>query len=252
MTNVASGADDAGAETIEVVNGRVSAPFVQVPLWVVFGASAKARALYEAIAAHRDWWAGGNRSENVTLSVLAELIDVKKPSSVHPYVRELVELGAIDVVRRKTVDGMNAPNVYVIHTEPPDGFTGPRTVKEYRALRDAKIPGRPVVPSSGPRKNTGERDKSSTQNRDKSDKNRESAVRPVVPSRGLRSPLQRTPVVPSSGPISRSSFKNQTPPLTPRTEPSRLTPAGSEGGESPDGNLETAFDLLSSPNRNLK
>ena len=125
--------DDDLSERFEVARGRSSGPFVMVPLWVMLNASAKARALYEALAAHRDWWATGHLVEDVEVSALASLIDVADRKSVRRYVRELEDLGAVEVVRRTTPEGMLGANVYVIHDVPPDGFARPRTLKEYYA-----------------------------------------------------------------------------------------------------------------------
>ncbi|MEV7011938.1 hypothetical protein [Streptosporangium sp. NPDC051022] len=204
----------------EVTSGRVAAPYSKMPLWIMFASSVKARAVYEALYAYRDYWASGTRVERVPRSVLAELIGVKKDDSVDPYIRELEKVGAIDVIRNRTPDGMNAMNVYIIHTEPPADFTGPRTIDEYEQMRKMKdvSAAQPVPRSSGVRSNQDKSGNVAQQDSDNPDEKAVRAGRTVPRSSGVRTPLERGQVPRSSGVIRRSTSKN-----TPPSPPSRHT-----------------------------
>ncbi|MEV3927043.1 hypothetical protein [Actinomadura coerulea] len=181
-------------ERFRAERGRSSGPFVIVPLWVMLNASAKARALYEALAAHRDWWATGRLVEDVEWTVLAKLIDVKDRKSLRRYLTELAELGAIDIRRSVTDGGMLGANIYVIHDVPPSDFALPTTLGEYYA-REHKTAGRPDGASAPHRSYQGKDTKSPGSEPGKSGKNSVPAGR----SDGASAPHAWGPDAPSDG-----------------------------------------------------
>ncbi|MFD8533891.1 hypothetical protein ACFV0L_41430 [Streptosporangium canum] len=138
-------------EPMEMTPGR-RAPFTIVPDWVMLsGISAPAQALYVQAAMHINQKRG---DEEVwpTREDLAARLGYKKPATVDPYIKELVELGAFDVYTRRFAGGMRARNRYVVHQDPPPGYTGPRSLADYYARKDARsdeTAARPVVRSSG-------------------------------------------------------------------------------------------------------
>jgi hypothetical protein len=232
-------------DSFGVVEGaRFSSPYSKMPHWIMFAVSVKARAVYEALYAFRDFWnpSGGNTIRQVPRSILAKLIDVKKADSVDPYIKELEEIGAIEVVRQR-IGSMNATNLYVIHTEPPSGYTGPRTVVEYEKM--CAVPaGRDVPRSSGVRAKQGKRKPSPIAEPDIDDNSSVPAGRDVPRSSGVRTPPQRGLVPRPSGVKRRSNSKNNPPP-SPRTGPAAgAVPEPREGGESSsNSNTEPAAEI---------
>lgn len=199
----------------EVVVGRGPA-YVQVPLWIVFsGVSPTALALYNLFAAHVNA-RRGDREVWPSRPDLAGWLSLKKASSVDRYITELVDLGAVDVHRRRTRDGMRTRNQYVIHFEPPPGHTGPRTIADVYANRpDSEVPAaQPVVPSEGPRAVASEPPQEV------------SAGEPVVPSRGPRSA--------AGGTTSSAPGDSGSPPQGTRTRRTGTRRTSSSSGSPPE------------------
>ncbi|MEV4454377.1 hypothetical protein [Microbispora sp. NPDC049633] len=124
-------ADDA---EIHIVGGRQPAPFAMVPLWVMFSTTPQAQALYGILAAHvnpdRD-----DRNVWPSRATLAEMLGFNRPASVDRYLSELQEIGAVDVIVRRRTNGSQMANAYVVHHQPPDGYTGIRSMRDYYARR---------------------------------------------------------------------------------------------------------------------
>lgn len=115
--------------------GRRAQQFVRTPEWVVVsGISPQALGLYTVLLGHV------NHSRDDTLvwpgmDALADLLRFKQRKSVQRYLRELVELGAIEVERERS---MRRRNVYTVHETPPDGYTGHRTFKNFWDAREGR------------------------------------------------------------------------------------------------------------------
>ncbi|MGI5493864.1 hypothetical protein [Microtetraspora malaysiensis] len=130
------GQEQAG-ERWNAVGGRQPAPFVMLPIWVMHAAGPKAQALYSIFAA--EVFHSGSRKVDPTREQLAALMGFspRRPQSVDPYIRELESIGAIYTVRGKTPDGLKDRNTYVVHHDPPDSYTGPRTYGQFYRERVA-------------------------------------------------------------------------------------------------------------------
>lgn len=117
-------------------SGRRSPKFVQTPEWVlVAGVSAPAQALYTVLLGHV------NRARDDGLAwpgmdALADLLGFKQRKSVQRYLRELVDLGAVDVDRQRSTRRFN---IYTVHETPPDGYVGPKSLQDFYAARKPGI-----------------------------------------------------------------------------------------------------------------
>ncbi|MGI5208948.1 hypothetical protein ACQEU6_46220 [Spirillospora sp. CA-108201] len=223
-------------ERFRAARGRSSGPFVIVPLWVMLNASAKARALYEALAAHRDWWATGQLVEDVEWTALAKLIDVKDRKALRRYLQELAKLGAIEIHRSTTDGGMRGANVYVIHDVAPDGFKLPKTLGEYYA-RERETAAQADGASTPHRSNQGKATKAPNGGTGKGDKNSVPAGR----SDGVSGPHAWGPDAPSDGvstpppPYKKGVRKN--PPSSPPSHTGSAS-AGTEVEDAPSARGE--------------
>lgn len=108
--------------------GRRAQTFVATPEWVVFsGVSPQAIALYTVLLAH----VNRERRDGIVwpgMGSLAAMLGFKQRKSVQRYLGELVALGAVDVDRERS---MRRRNLYTVHETPPDGYAGPRSLREY-------------------------------------------------------------------------------------------------------------------------
>ncbi|MFC3986654.1 hypothetical protein [Streptosporangium jomthongense] len=172
---------------IRIVGGRQPSPFFQVPTWLLFvGATPQARALYDILVAHLNLNNDGDPTVNPSRETLAELMGMAQARSVDPYINELEKLGAVDVVRHKPVGKLRARNTYIVHHEPPDGYIGPRSMKEFYRLRDSVSAGGDVVRSSALRSDQGKHPEPYSTKRAKVDKKTISAGRDDVRSSALQ------------------------------------------------------------------
>lgn len=120
-------------------------PFTQVADWVALsGISDHAKALYWHLAMHINTLRG-DREVWPTKETLAVWMQLAKPASLDRYMRELVEIGAVQVVKRRTVGGMRTCNRYRLRSAPPAGYAGPTTLGEF--YRD-RASGRSTISSS--------------------------------------------------------------------------------------------------------
>lgn len=133
--------EDPSPSTLTV--GRMRAPFTQVPQWVYLNVSPVAVALYVVLAGH----VNQRRGDSIVwpgMDALAKLLRYKRAQSLEPYLKELQEVGAIDITRRRYANGMRARNLYTIHFEPPEDFAGQQTLDDFYAAEENKTPGRDV------------------------------------------------------------------------------------------------------------
>jgi hypothetical protein len=143
-----------GDASIELARGR-RAPYTQVGDWVALSTVSRgAKALYWLLAAH----VNPQRDDGgvwPSRRALAEALGYAKVESVDPLVKELTQLGAVEVERRRHANGAPAPNRYVVHETPPAGYTGPTSLADFydRRRRKTARPGvaryTGVPPSAG-------------------------------------------------------------------------------------------------------
>lgn len=129
------------------------APFSQLGDWVVLsGATGPACKLYWILSMHVNVARGDNMAKP-SRATLAELMGLAKAKSVDTYLTELEKLAAIDVMRgRRNPDGGCAKNRYIVHQNPPPGYTGLRSNEEFYLAKKAKaqeVAGQTPVPSEG-------------------------------------------------------------------------------------------------------
>jgi hypothetical protein len=168
---------------------RRAVPWTQLHDWVrISGISSKAAALYWVIKMHV-YVRSGDFTVKITTDELAAFIELSRGDKMARYMRELEDIGAIS----SRLVGVPATKVYTVHEEPPDGYTGPLTLKEWYEMRKAvkairaaadgaKPQVNPVAPSRGELDEPAPADDAKPQ------------VNPVAPSRG-----ELDPVAPSRG-----------------------------------------------------
>jgi|SRR5882757_9400237 len=118
--------------SVEVVKGNAD-PFTMLPVWIALsGVSSHAKALYWHLAMHLNTRRLKDDDREVWPSkeTLAGFLGIKKPSGIDPYMRELVDIQAVVVVRRRQ-GPMRTRNRYVVYTRVPDGWRGPRDLDEF-------------------------------------------------------------------------------------------------------------------------
>lgn len=114
----------------ELVPGRGDIDGTWSPDWIVLsGCSARALQLYQMLRLRLN---RRRRSQKVWpgLATLATMMNLTTSESVSPYVKELKELGAIDVDRSKTTP---RHNIYRINITPPPGYAGPMAIEDWDA-----------------------------------------------------------------------------------------------------------------------
>lgn len=143
-------------ETIQASLGR-RAPYTQVGEWITFsGISPSAKELYTILAAHINYQRS-DREVWPSKATLAEIMGLKQARAIDSYIKELIDLGAVDVQKRRNPNGLQARNHYTIHEAPPTDYDGPQSLKEFYEKRrpqpvdNHKTPGGPVVRSTAPR-----------------------------------------------------------------------------------------------------
>lgn len=100
--------------------------------WVrLSGITAQAVSLYWAIKMHVYYLAGDKVVEDVTTDTLAQLCNLGRGDKVARYLRELENIGALETVRT----GMYGVNAYLVHEDPPDGYQGPVTLKQWYEMQ---------------------------------------------------------------------------------------------------------------------
>jgi hypothetical protein len=222
----AAPADD--DDVIEVHMAGDIAPWVMVPQWLLFAVSGNAVKVYALLLGHVNG-ARGDRMAYPTREQLRHAFPgLKQARTITTYIAELVEAGALDVVQTYSSAGMRSRNRYILRHNPPDAFTGPRSVGEFHQRIKNDVPaGRPVVRSNAPRREQGGK--------------RVSAGRPVVRSNAPRSAFKRTPVVRSNAPQLEEQTTRTTPPPARAASHSDTAVAEAENG---GGDLREDHDTL--------
>lgn len=125
------------------VAGRRAQPFTMTPEWMILApVTTQAKATYWALLAH----VNGKRGDGVVwpgMKTIAEILGYNKRQTVQKYLRELSDLGAIDIETRKTKTGSR--NFYTVHETPPANYAGPRSLAEFYAARRSLV-GRGMSP----------------------------------------------------------------------------------------------------------
>lgn len=123
------------SNVIELRAGRTESSWTQIHDWVMLAEiDAHAKALYTVYRMHINHRRGDDMVWPGTVS-LARLIGVCRYDRVAKYNKQLVEIGAIDIIKQ----GMPARNVYVVHSTPPSGYEGPRDIAEWYATHGDEL-----------------------------------------------------------------------------------------------------------------
>jgi hypothetical protein len=156
------------------------APYSQVGDWVMLsGVDPKASALYWFLYAHvnqkrgdSEVWPGKE--------IQAVFMKLSRGDKVDPYLKQLVGINAIEIRRERMANGMRTRNKYTIHQQPPEGYAGPRSMKDWYQIHDLV-----------------ERGQAGTGGLSAAE---EPPAQHVPPSGGVRTPVERGSVPPSGGP----------------------------------------------------
>jgi hypothetical protein len=172
---------------------------------VALNASPGAKHVYDVLTMHLNYQRGDRLCWPVR-DVLAKILGYKQAKSVDPYVTELKELGAIEVTRSRTKDGLRWRNVYLVHFDPPDGFKGIASLDAFYAWYEANGEGEQDETAGGSRyplqRTTKEPGETAGGSRYPLQRTTDGDLpgSPWSAPADLGSPLQRTSVVRSSGP----------------------------------------------------
>lgn len=110
-----------------------TAPFTQVAEWVMVAPiNGQAKALYTVLQGHVNTARNDGRAWP-GMDNIAELLGYSRRQSVLPYLKELVALGAVEVVVEKTPKGRR--NTYLVHATPPPGYQGLLTYADFYAAK---------------------------------------------------------------------------------------------------------------------
>ncbi|MER7497121.1 hypothetical protein ABT033_31550 [Streptomyces pharetrae] len=117
--------------------------FTQVPNWVFLadGIKPQSQALYVQLVMHL------NRSRGDSLvwpsqKSLAMRLGLSRVQSLTQYVEQLEALGAIEVEKQRYQGKMRQRCVYTIHMVPPDGYTGPMDLDQWKAVHEDTLRGK--------------------------------------------------------------------------------------------------------------
>jgi hypothetical protein len=143
---------DSNTEPFEV-EAEDELPFVQLGHWVALsGVSAGALALYWMLAMHLNR-TRGDRYVWPTTDILAHMLGYSRGDKIKRFVDELVVIGAIRVISVPDLKGPQKRNVYRLRRNPPEGYAGPVSLKQFYAqLSEAyeeETAGEPVSPETG-------------------------------------------------------------------------------------------------------
>jgi hypothetical protein len=111
--------------------GSTIGRFAIVPEWLLRTASDEAVKLYAFLGAV---WANQRHEAYPSLTTIAD--DMKcKPGKVKRVMRELVDIGAVTVKRRRKSDGTAVSNFYVLHPEQPGSKNDPFAMEPWSKNR---------------------------------------------------------------------------------------------------------------------
>ncbi len=115
----------------EIIAGRKALAFTQIPHWVLLsGVSARAVQLYTLYHMH----ANGQRGDGQvwpSRAFLAWAMGMSKGAKIDRYNKELVQLGAIDIRKKKHLRGWH--NIITVHETPPEAYTGSFDLTQHHA-----------------------------------------------------------------------------------------------------------------------
>jgi hypothetical protein len=98
------------------------------PEWITLaGASPQAQTVYKILRMHLDTFVGSGEDPFPAQELIAAIMKCSQ-SAVSRYIKELVDLGAVETTRRKVPGGGLQ---YRLHQTPPPGYTGPTTLAEF-------------------------------------------------------------------------------------------------------------------------
>lgn len=116
--------------------------FAQVGTWAIFALSLTpvARHLYTIMVAMINRKRG---DDDVwpSLDLLAVWLGLSRGDKVTPYMDELIAAGAIDK-RARRMNGLRSRNVYRVRRNPPEAWTGAKSLKEASAEAQQVVAGR--------------------------------------------------------------------------------------------------------------
>ncbi|WP_431959418.1 hypothetical protein [Actinacidiphila sp. bgisy160] len=133
---------------LEVRAGR-RAPFTMVGDWVLLsGVKPAAHTLYWALSAHVSM-TRGDADVWPTQEVLAQICGFSRTQSLTPYLDQLVEIGAIESELIRYAGNSRQRYRYTVHENPPEGYTGPVSFKDFYAARGEAEDGIVIAPKEG-------------------------------------------------------------------------------------------------------
>lgn len=133
------------AEDIELAEGRPEPvmPFSMLGDWVMLalgpqGLRHPALSLYWALCAHLNR-NRGDRKVWPTQDTLAEMLGYSEGNKIAPYLRELVAIGALEIIKKPVRGGGGRVRcLYVIHKTPPPDYDGFECLDDFYADRAAR------------------------------------------------------------------------------------------------------------------
>lgn len=148
MGKIDDNSADENAEQMEVQLGR-RAPFTMVGDWVLLAAiSRQAKLLYWALSAHLSS-TRGDRDVWPTQAMLAEILDfapikgdpaeLRDGRKIRPFLKELAELGAVEVRKVRSPQGMRERSIYTLHETPPRGYSGKKSFGAFYEDRRKRV-----------------------------------------------------------------------------------------------------------------
>lgn len=125
------------ADDLFEVEAEDDIDFAQVGTWAIFalGLTPVARHLYTIMVTMINR-TRGDTDVWPSLDLLAVWLGLSRGDKVTPYMDELIAAGAVDK-RARRMNGLRSRNVYRVRRNPPDGWTGAKSLKE--ASQEAKL-----------------------------------------------------------------------------------------------------------------
>jgi hypothetical protein len=126
-----------------------SEPFIIFPKWLNRKASPQAKCLYLFL---KEYANNHTREAYPSRPTLAADMGFARAASVDPYIKELEDLGAITVTRKKLAGGKNVANVYTLHAVDRRAVRqgAPLNQQYAPAASSSTVQPQSVVRSSGP------------------------------------------------------------------------------------------------------
>lgn len=132
--------------------GRRSEPFARIPQWILLAQiSRSAKLLHAVLGMHANEERGDGRVWP-GLTICAQIMGYQHRQSLSRFVKELQQVGAIDVEEEPTQSGTR--RVYIVHETPPDGYEGHVALTAFHKARAVG----PSVKGSGNPSGKGSKD----------------------------------------------------------------------------------------------